>query len=35
MLGSNNGGTETLNVVVTRILDAPVEEVWKAWSDPE
>jgi uncharacterized protein YndB with AHSA1/START domain len=35
MLGSNNGDTETLNVVVTRILDAPVEEVWKAWSDPE
>jgi uncharacterized protein YndB with AHSA1/START domain len=27
-------GTETFKVVVTRILDAPVEEVWKAWSDP-
>jgi len=23
----------TLDVVVTRIFDAPVEEVWKAWSD--
>jgi len=27
-------GTETFDVVVTRVLDAPVEEVWKAWSDP-
>src|SRR5215207_5729970 len=32
----NNDNTETLDVVVvTRVLDAPVEEVWKAWSDPE
>jgi uncharacterized protein YndB with AHSA1/START domain len=23
------------NVVVTRVFDAPVEQVWKAWSDPE
>jgi uncharacterized protein YndB with AHSA1/START domain len=23
------------DVVVTRIFDAPVEQVWKAWSDPE
>ena len=23
------------NVVVTRIFDAPVEQVWKAWVDPE
>jgi uncharacterized protein YndB with AHSA1/START domain len=22
------------NVVVTRVFDAPVSEVWKAWSDP-
>ena len=35
MPGSTDDGTETFNVVVTRILDAPVEEVWKAWSDPE
>jgi len=27
--------TETFNVVVTRVFDAPVEEVWRAWSDPE
>jgi uncharacterized protein YndB with AHSA1/START domain len=25
---------ETYDVVVTRVLGAPVEEVWKAWSDP-
>jgi uncharacterized protein YndB with AHSA1/START domain len=29
-----NGCTETFDVVVTRILDAPIEEAWKAWSDP-
>ncbi len=23
------------NVVVTRVFDAPVEQVWKAWSEPE
>jgi uncharacterized protein YndB with AHSA1/START domain len=23
------------NVVVTRVFDAPVGQVWKAWSDPE
>jgi uncharacterized protein YndB with AHSA1/START domain len=23
------------NMMVTRVFDAPVEEVWKAWSDPE
>ncbi len=28
-------GTETFDVFVARVLDAPVEEVWKAWSDPE
>jgi uncharacterized protein YndB with AHSA1/START domain len=32
--------TETLkskkqNTVFTRVFDAPVERVWKAWSDPE
>lgn len=25
---------EKHNMVLTRILDAPVEQVWKAWSDP-
>ena len=29
-----NYNTETFDVVVTRVLDAPVEEAWKAWSDP-
>jgi uncharacterized protein YndB with AHSA1/START domain len=23
------------DLVVTRVFDAPVEQVWKAWSDPE
>jgi uncharacterized protein YndB with AHSA1/START domain len=32
---NKNAGTETFEVVVTRVFDAPVEEVWKAWSDPE
>jgi uncharacterized protein YndB with AHSA1/START domain len=32
---NRDDGTETFDVVVTRIFDAPVEEVWKAWSDPE
>ena len=29
--------TETKNhdLAVTRVFDAPVEQVWKAWSDPE
>lgn len=26
---------EKKNVFVTRVFDAPVEQVWKAWSDPE
>jgi uncharacterized protein YndB with AHSA1/START domain len=30
---TGNDGTYT--VQVTRIFDAPVEEVWKAWSNPE
>lgn len=35
---SNEHSTRTTkrqNLVVTRLLDAPVEQVWKAWSDPE
>jgi uncharacterized protein YndB with AHSA1/START domain len=27
-------GTEAFDVAVTRVLDAPAEEAWKAWSDP-
>jgi uncharacterized protein YndB with AHSA1/START domain len=30
----SQGGT-TYNVVVTRVFDAPVEQVWKAWVEPE
>ena len=29
-----NDHAQTFDVVVTRIFDAPVEEVWKAWRDP-
>jgi uncharacterized protein YndB with AHSA1/START domain len=29
-----SGGAKTFDVVATRVLDAPVEEVWKAWKDP-
>ena len=27
--------TEKHNIVITRVFDASVAEVWKAWSDPE
>lgn len=27
--------TQTHDVVVTRVFDAPVRTVWRAWSDPE
>ena len=29
-----NDDPQTFDVVVTRIFDATVEDVWKAWSDP-
>jgi uncharacterized protein YndB with AHSA1/START domain len=29
-----NDHTQTFDVVLTRVFDAPVEEVWEAWSDP-
>jgi len=35
---SSESATQTANsldVVVTRVFDAPVEEVWKAWTDSE
>jgi uncharacterized protein YndB with AHSA1/START domain len=31
----SNYNTQTFEVVVTRLFGVPVEEVWKAWSDPE
>jgi uncharacterized protein YndB with AHSA1/START domain len=36
IMNDNNkdDGTETFDVVVTRVFNAPVEEAWKAWSDP-
>lgn len=33
-MNSNNDNNETFDVVVTRRLDAPVEEAWRAWRDP-
>lgn len=32
---SSRGAAPTHDVVVTRVLDAPVEEVWRAWTEPE
>src|SRR5215217_213504 len=32
---NNDDGTETFDVVVTRVLGAPIGEAWKAWSEPE
>lgn len=32
---SENTIREKKNVVVTRVFDAPVEQVWQAWSEPE
>jgi uncharacterized protein YndB with AHSA1/START domain len=36
-MSNNNStqGTAKRELVVTRVFDAPVEQVWKAWSDPE
>jgi uncharacterized protein YndB with AHSA1/START domain len=28
-------GAETTDLVTTRVVDAPVEEVWRAWNQPE
>jgi uncharacterized protein YndB with AHSA1/START domain len=39
--GSRNGGTEMPvenkhpDLVITRVVDAPVGQVWQAWTDPE
>ena len=32
---ANNLRMKTRDLIVTRIFDAPVELVWKAWTDPE
>jgi uncharacterized protein YndB with AHSA1/START domain len=31
----SESATGTRDLVVTRVFDAPVEQVWRAWSDPE
>jgi len=35
VMSSPSATQPTLDVVVTRVFDAPVEEVWKAWTDSE
>jgi uncharacterized protein YndB with AHSA1/START domain len=32
---NKDDGTETFDLLVNRVLDAPVKEAWQAWSDPE
>jgi uncharacterized protein YndB with AHSA1/START domain len=32
---TNNTGAKTKDLIVTRVFDAPVELVWKAWTDPK
>lgn len=29
------GNVEKRDVVITRVFDAPIEQVWRAWTDPE
>jgi len=29
------GNDQTHNVVIRRVFEAPIEQVWKAWSDPD
>ena len=31
---SSTGNIEKRDLVVTRLFDAPIEQVWKAWTDP-
>lgn len=33
--GNKENQAEKRDLVVTRIIDAPIEKVWKAWTDPE
>lgn len=35
MAATTSQSVEKKNVVVTRVFDAPVEQVWKAWSDSD
>jgi uncharacterized protein YndB with AHSA1/START domain len=35
MSANPSSATPTKNLVVTRVFDAPVELVWKAWTDPQ
>ena len=35
MSGNLNQSTETKEMLLTRVFDAPVARVWRAWSDPE
>lgn len=34
-MSDNGARSDRTNVVVERVLEAPVAEVWKAWSEPE
>jgi uncharacterized protein YndB with AHSA1/START domain len=34
-MSETNDNVKTRNVVVTRVFDAPVEQVWRAWTDPQ
>ncbi|MEH6940706.1 SRPBCC domain-containing protein [Bacillus sp. JJ722] len=27
--------TKRQDLIITRVFDAPIEEVWRAWSDPD
>jgi len=31
----NNSSSKTRDLIVTRVFDAPIELVWKAWTEPE
>jgi uncharacterized protein YndB with AHSA1/START domain len=31
----NNSSSKTRDLIVTRVFDAPIELVWKAWTNPE
>jgi uncharacterized protein YndB with AHSA1/START domain len=34
-MSETNDNVKTRNVVVTRVFDAPVEQAWRAWTDPQ
>jgi uncharacterized protein YndB with AHSA1/START domain len=31
----NKSSSKTRDLIVTRVFDAPIERIWKAWTDPE